>query len=160
MLTVKKYDTCTTRPQGLDDINFYGNCEYLEDVVSQIDTPVLDNITITLFDRPVFDTPLLLDFIYRTENLKAPHRAEMSFSSLYIKVELFRREEGVDHKVLDLSISCSVPDWPLSSLAQICGSLLAPLSALEHLDIYKGPYNGRMTWKTPNGWNFSTLSPL
>jgi hypothetical protein len=60
-------------------------------------------------------------------------RAEVRFSP--------QLEEGAEG--LFLEISCSPPDWQLSSLAQVCRSSLPPLNTLEHLKIF----SYRSSWK-------------
>ena len=42
-----------------------------------IDSPILDNLSVTLFDQPVPDTPQIAQFIDRTPKLKAPHEAHI-----------------------------------------------------------------------------------
>lgn len=54
----------------LTSLWFRGVSEYLEDLVSQIDAPLLDDVIITFFNQLVFDTPQLLRFVSRTESLK------------------------------------------------------------------------------------------
>ena len=128
---------------ALTTFDFAGNSKYLGDIVSRIDAP-LDYIAITVTfhdqDRRVFDFPLLRDFICRTNILKAPHRAEISFSNSYSRISLFQGKEGGDFKVLNLAIPCYTTDSQLSGLAQACSSLLLPLPNLEHLSIYKSKY--------------------
>jgi hypothetical protein len=49
----------------------------LEDVVTQIDAPLLERVTTVFFNQLLFDTPLLRHFISRAKALKALYRAEM-----------------------------------------------------------------------------------
>jgi hypothetical protein len=124
---------------ALTSLNFKGDIEYLEDIVSRVDTPLLDNVLITLFNQLEFDAPLLQYFIDRTESLKTPHRADVVFRSSRVEVQLFQIKETVDHKVLELGIPCKPSDWQLSSLAQVCTSCFPPFPTLGHLCIYNGP---------------------
>ena len=48
---------------SLTFLHFHGNSEYLEDILSQIKTPILDRSIFIFFNQLVFDTPLLGDFI-------------------------------------------------------------------------------------------------
>jgi len=59
---------------------FKGNSEYLEDITSLIDTPLLDYFEITFFNQLIFDTPRLHDFISCTEKIKAHYRANVRFN--------------------------------------------------------------------------------
>ena len=131
----------------LTTFSFSGDRSYLEEIVSRIDAP-LDHITVTLSDQ-VVNIPLLRDFIGRTKVLNAPYRAGTFFSHCNARISLFRRNEDVDLKVLDLWILCPVlgPDSHLSSLARAWSSFLPPLPSLEQLGIYDSGY-------LPLGWQY------
>jgi len=80
----------------LTDINFFGDKEYLEDIVSRIDTPLLANIAISFIDRPVSVTSPLRDFIGRTETFGAYSKID-TYPQAYVypsdgrtKIEFFR----------------------------------------------------------------------
>ena len=125
---------------ALTNFSLYGRSGFLEDIVSRIEAP-LDCIAVTFSDETaISDIPLLRDFIYRTELLNAPHRAEIFFSDFNSRVSLFQRNGDVDFKVLSLAIprfDYTFFSSQISSLAQVCRSLLPPLPSLEHLGIYK-----------------------
>jgi len=125
---------------ALTSFDFKGDSEYFEDIIGQIDTPLLDQVDLTFFNQLIFDTPLLRDFLGRTETFKASHRAHLGFSYNDVKVRLYRRDETHDHCILSLAILCIPIDWQLSALAQVCSSVLSPLPALGCLDIetYRG----------------------
>jgi len=124
---------------ALTSLKFKGDSEYLEDIVSRVDTPLLDNVVMTFFNQLDFDALLLQYVIDRTETFKSPHRADAVFHSSRVEVRLFEIKETVDHKVLELGISCKQLDWQLSSLAQVCTSSFPLFRTLEHLCIYDGP---------------------
>jgi hypothetical protein len=124
-------------------LRFKGDSEYMEDIVAQIDTPVLFQVFIAFFNRLIPDTPLLHDFIGRTETFRALHRAYLMLFDDDVRVSLFRRD-GMDHyPMLSSNISCVSSDWHLSSLVQVCNSLLSPLPTLERLEIM----NNRVNWQ-------------
>jgi len=120
---------------ALTSLIFKGNSEYLEDIVAQIDTPLLSQLKITFFNQLIFDAPLLGHFISRTETFKAPHRARVMFWESKVEVWLDPRNGNGAYKVSSLEISCRPSDWQLSSLAQVCDSALSPLPTLELLEI-------------------------
>ena len=62
---------------ALTDFRLSSDGEYVEDFLSQIDTPVLDSAYITFRGQAESDTPLLHHFISRTEAFKAPHQAKV-----------------------------------------------------------------------------------
>jgi len=79
---------------ALTDIDFFGYKEYLEDIVSRIDTPLLANIFIGL-SVSVTVTPPLRDFISRTEAFGTSSKIDLRYSG-FCAVEFFRPDgEGV-----------------------------------------------------------------
>ena len=120
---------------ALTIFRFKGNSKYLEDIVSHIDTPLLDNFEITFFNQLTFDTPLLRHFISRTEIIKAHYRAFVAFYNGRAEVRFSPQKGTTIDEGLYLGVSCTPPDWQLASLAQFCSSSLSPLYTLEHLNI-------------------------
>jgi hypothetical protein len=109
----------------------------LEDIVSQIEAPILSRSYFCFFNQLVFDTPLLEQFIRRTEPFMIIHTAHIYFSSFAVGVRLLGREEmdKDDREALELKVSCKPLDWQLSALAQVLNSLLSSLPTLENLKI-------------------------
>jgi len=122
---------------NLASFNFRGDIEYVEDILSQIETPVLDEAVFGFFNQLVFDSPLLGHFIRGTETFTTIHTACVEFFSDFIAVTLPRLGETADDDqvALHLSISCKSLDWQLSALAQVLGSFLSSLQTLETLEI-------------------------
>ena len=120
---------------ALTQFRFKGNSEYLEDIVSQIDTPLLDCFMIKFFHQLVYDTPLLRHFITRTETIKAHYRADVALHDGYAEVRFSPQGTAV-HEGLFLEISCTPSDWQLSSLEQIFSSSLLPLYTFERFRIF------------------------
>ncbi len=116
---------------------YKGDSEYLEDFLARVDTPLLDNITISLSTQLTLNTPLLRHFISRTETFNATYRAEVLFSKHRVNINLFRQDGAADRQVLELEI---VSDWLPLSPTQVCSSFLPPLPTLEHLSISKDDY--------------------
>lgn len=130
-----------SRPTGvllpaISMLYFKGVCEYFEDLVAQIDAPLLNQIWVEYFHQLLFDTPQLLQFISRTNELKTSDRADVLFHGDCSRIVLYSRRGTVERRILGLTILCSASEWQLSSLAQLCGAFLPPLSStLERLDI-------------------------
>jgi hypothetical protein len=122
---------------NLTSLDFRGDIEYLEDILSQIETPILNNSQFRLFNQLVFDTPLLGYFIRRMEIFMTSHSARIICSDSSIWIGLSKREgmEGDDRQVLSLGISCRPVDWQLSALAQVLDSFLSSLPTLESLQV-------------------------
>jgi len=116
-------------------LTFTGVSEYLEDLVTGIDAPLLENLEVTFFHQLIFDTPQLARFISRTPKLKACDEARVIFSDSHATIALSGRE----NVWWELAITCRRSDWPLSSLAQVCASplLRALISVLEHLYVFE-----------------------
>jgi hypothetical protein len=119
---------------ALVKLHFKGDSEYVEDIMSRIDAPLLDGMCITFFNQLVFDTPQLRHFINRTGNFKALDCPRIFFYDRHVTVEPFR--------TLSLRVLCSPSDWQLSSLSQLYISALSPLPTSEGLEIY----NRREYW--------------
>ena len=113
-----------------------GTCEYLEVLLAKIDAPLLDNLTISLFRQPIFNTPELIQFIDRTPKLEAHGQVRVVFDPYLDAWATFPQRFGGKFR---LEVKCSPPDH-LSSLTQVCSSSVPPafISAVEHLYIVGG----------------------
>ena len=118
---------------SLTKFDFQVMGEYIEDFVSRIDAPLLDNVNITFFDQPSLHTPLLHDFLACIEKFKAHSRGAVVFYGFSIEFEL-KLELGL----LSFGIRCREFGQQVSSMAQLCGSSLHLSSALKRLDIHEG----------------------
>ena len=58
---------------ALSKLEFKGVSEYLEDLVTQIDVPLLNKFKTTFFNQLIFTTPQLAQFFCHTTELKGPH---------------------------------------------------------------------------------------
>jgi hypothetical protein len=128
---------------ALDQFHFKGVTEYLEELVTSIDTPQLDKMRITFFNQIDFDTPRLAQFINCTPKLMARDKAKVEFDDSTASVTLTYRTSNIGLDNLVINISCREPDWQLSSIEQVCNSLHT-LSTVE--DLYIIHYPG-LCWK-------------
>ena len=92
---------------SLTFLYFKGDIEYLEDILSQIETPMLNQSTFLLFNQLVFDTPLLGQFIRHMGIYTTTHRACVHFSYLGV---VFRLPANGNKDALCLEISCKPLD--------------------------------------------------
>ena len=130
--------TRTTLPV-LKFLDFDGVSEYLEDLLAQIDAPLLHSLRIAFFHQLIFDTPQLTLFISRTPKFNSKvHDALLDFSSWIAWVKLAQTIDGA----LSLATSCKRPDWQLSSIAQLCSSSFpqALILGVEHLYIHENGF--------------------
>jgi len=131
---------------ALDSFSFKGVTEYLEELVSRIDTPQLRDANITFFNQIDFDCPRLAQFINCTPALRGDE-AHVQFNDFFANVTLRHRASQSNYKDLRINISCQEQDWQLSSIEQVCNSL-APLSLVEDLCIHLYPFLRReLVWK-------------
>ena len=128
----------------LTGFRFQGVSEYLEDLVTDIDAPQLNNLRITFFNDSVFDMPQLIRFISRT-----PMWSSLEIALVFLHdntAGIHFRPQTHDHVDLRVSTLCEGLDWQLSSLEQVCTSCLPVLSTLRDLHIYD-LLDSRPDWK-------------
>ena len=132
---------------ALTEFWFKGVTEYLEDLVTDIDAPQLNKLSITFFNDSAFDTPRLIQFIRRTPISSALESAHVALREGSARVS-FRPQlhDGVPGVELDVLILCEQLDWQLSSLEQVCASCLPFLSTLKDLYILEYPQS-ELDWK-------------
>ena len=120
---------------ALTAFDFQGVSEYLEDLVTHIDAPLLNRVTFKFFNQLTFDNPQLSQFIDRTEILTSLNLGSIEFLSDVVKTTF---TSLVGRGKLELGISCCRPDWQVSSMAQLCAQLPTLTSRVEQLDVRKG----------------------
>jgi len=129
---------------ALHEFRFKGVTEYLEDLVSRIDTPQLDHMRITFSNSIDFDCPRLAQLINRTPTLRAHDKAHVKFDDCSTNVVLLGRSCTPEIKISCVSWREFEPDWQLSSVAQVCNSSLPPPSPVE--DLYIEHEYSQLVW--------------
>jgi len=120
---------------ALNDFQFTGFTGYLEDFVTFIDAPQLKTSEITFFDETDLVIPRLVQFINRTPTLRTRDEAHVRFNDTAASVKLRSRTSILFTEDITINISCSEPDWQLSSIEQVCNSSFPPISTVEDLYI-------------------------
>jgi hypothetical protein len=131
----------------LTELRFYGEGGYLEDLVAQIDAPILDMLDIA-FHLWIYDIPQLTQFISRAPKFKAHDEARLIVSDWDFSA-IFPR---ISDDALELAIACKQPNWYLSSLVE-GGSVVFPRSLIptvKHLYILEGTLS-RTYWQDNEG---------
>ena len=124
---------------------FKGATEYIEELMTRIDTPQLKHIHITFFNQIDFDCPRLTQFINRTPTLGTSHEAHMRFGDGTANAILrFQKSKFYPGEIV-ICILCREPDWQLSSIEQVCNSPLHPLPTVE--DLYIEHQYSQLVWK-------------
>ncbi|KAI9462659.1 hypothetical protein F5148DRAFT_1377109 [Russula earlei] len=118
---------------ALTGLTFQGVHEYLEDLLAQIEAPLLSTLEITFFMDIDFVLPQLHRLISQIESFNSCDRATVRTSDRAIRFTVYRKSPQLP--TLTLAISCRELDWQLASLAQVRSSSFPFLSTLVHLDI-------------------------
>ena len=134
----------------LTNFKFCGDSEYLEAIVARIDTPFLELIDLSFFNRLVFEIPHLSFFARRTSQLASPTQAKIYASGSSISIILIHQPPAgtpptTISRQLRLQVSCKQFDWQLSAISQISSQLSPLFSGVEQLDIraFPPPASGR-----------------
>ena len=133
---------------ALTYLRYQGVPGYMEDLVAQIDAPLLEGMVITLFHQEVLEVSQLAKFVRRADKLSFLDRAQVTCDDDDISVTLSQEflVERVDPKTLELTPACREQDMWLSYLAQFCASCLPTLSPFESLHILDS-YNFTWAWE-------------
>jgi len=123
---------------ALTYLRFQGIPEYIQDLVAQIDTPLLESMMIELFHQEVLEISELAKFVRRADKLSLVNRAEVTYKTDRISVTLSEEllRSRVDPKALLLYPNYPELNLRFSYLAHFCQSCLPTLSAFESLYIY------------------------
>ena len=124
---------------ALTDFRFKGASEYLEDLVSRVDTPQLDRIQIWYYNQLVdFRVPQLAKFVHRSAGLKLTQSryAQVNFCNDRVTFDTSRHanHHWYSHSAMT-SIICQGADWQVSHLAQVLSHVSATLFTLPHLEL-------------------------
>jgi hypothetical protein len=122
---------------ALTELIFEGMTDYSEDFLARIDTPVLNNFSMTFFLDLVFDVPHLKQFIGRAKRLRPPKAASVLFYSQSIQLAFDRQQP----RRSILEVRCDRIDWQINSMALLCGQLSPFFSLIERLNfiVYRSP---------------------
>jgi hypothetical protein len=129
-----------TRLPALEEFRFMGVTKYLEDLVTFIEAPQLDQMRVMFINEIDFDCPRLAQFINRTSTLWVRAKARVQFDNWSTGVALL-----APSRTLEIETSHREPDFQLSSIVQICNSSLYPLSTVE--DLYIEHRHWELVWK-------------
>jgi hypothetical protein len=122
--------------------DFEGVSEYLEALVSRIDTPVLNRLGITIFRRTAFDTTQLLWLLSRIPKMQEFDKARVKLAN----PEVWTDFSSSDPSTLRLGISSGEPERHFPCLTQFLGHPFNPLPTLESLDIVTCPHWQQYRW--------------
>ena len=123
----------------LTTMQFDGESGYLEEILAQIDAPLLNKLFITLDYQSLFDTPQLFQFINRKPTLRSPEKGHIVFAFRRIIINFPSQTSAIGElcvrtSCFDYFLESELPQ--LSALVQVCTSSLPPVSTLEDLYIF------------------------
>ena len=122
---------------SLKTIRFDGVGAYLESLVAQIRVPLLEQLTIRLFNQIAFVLPHLFDLIDSTKAFKLSS-AKVGFhhDEVYVSTVHDHIDHGLGQIPFTFCVKCKPLDWQIDFAAQICHALIPTLSGVEELSLY------------------------
>jgi len=117
-------------------LGFKGASDYLEAVLPQITTPLLERLEISFLNQLIFSIPHLQQFMDEAENFNFGN-AILTFHEESLCMNAYPTEGAMVY-ALHLEVGCRHFDWQVASAAQILNTLRTPFSTVEHLTIEHG----------------------
>jgi hypothetical protein len=117
---------------ALTYFKFRGASEYLNSLVTRINTPDLVHVEVNFFNQLIFHLSQLGQFIDHIDIQKSHRRADIVFSGRTVSIAF--TQPGA-HARLKLQISCEPLDWQLSSISQMCDHFFPFLSSIQDLRV-------------------------
>jgi hypothetical protein len=117
----------------LKRLMFRGVAVYLENLVSQINAPLLEQLIVTLFFELAFTLVSLTQFIHTTVGLRCLS-AKVLFKMEGVSI-VTNNVESMSRGGLTININCEQLDWQIDAATQWCESLGQFLSAVEELTL-------------------------
>ena len=131
----------------LSIFKFKGASEYLEDLVSRIDGPLLNHISIDYFNQLVdFQVAQLSKFInHSVADLTLFRRARVAFFNDRVSFDMYPHvcPLSLSRGPIRTAILCEGIDWQVSHMAQVLSQLSATLSNVVHLKLEAEVREGR-----------------
>ena len=114
-------------------LTFRGVDVYLDNLVAQINTPLLERLSLTLLFDLAFTLVNLTEFIHRTEGFGCLV-AQVIFNKDGASIDAgYYEQQGIGK--LSLHVNCEPLDWQIDSATQVCSALGNVLSAVEELTL-------------------------
>ena len=118
-------------------LTFRGVGVYLENLVAQINTPLLERLNLTLFFELAFTLVNLTEFVHRTERFRRLI-ARVIFNKEGASIDAGHYEQfviGKPESCLYVNVNCKPLDWQVDATMQVCSALRNVLSAVEELTL-------------------------
>jgi hypothetical protein len=116
-------------------LTFQGVDVYLDNLVAQINTALLEQLSLTLFFDLTFTLVNLIGFIHRTEVFECLV-AQVIFKGKGPSIDVSHYDsEKWGFGKLSLHVNCEPLDWQVDSAAQVCNALGKVMSSVEELTL-------------------------
>jgi hypothetical protein len=112
---------------------FRGVSAYLESLVAQIKVPLLEQLSITLFNQIAFALPHLSHLISITEGFKLPEASVYFYPDNVSVTTTPHGSAWSDVGPFQVRVMCKQLDWQIDCAAQVCQALIPALSDIERL---------------------------
>ena len=118
---------------SLRKLTFRGVDIYFDNLVAQIDAPLLEQLTLALFFDMTLTLVNLTEFVSRIEGFECPS-ARIDFYGVGVCINAGHHKQRRLEK-LNLRVSCERLDWQFDSAAQVCSALKNVMSTVEDLTL-------------------------
>ena len=120
---------------NLRQLKFEGVDVYLDNLVTQINTPLLERLDLTLHFDIAFTLVNLTGFIQRAEGFRCLV-CRVIFNEDGTSIDSGNNEQqGIGKSSLHVNVNCKPLDWQIGSAAEVCSALGEVLSAVEDLTL-------------------------
>jgi hypothetical protein len=121
----------------LKRLTFRGVDVYIDNLVAQINTPLLERLSLTLIFDLAFTLGNLGEFIHRTKG-SGCLVAHVYFSKDGAYIDIGDKKPGLynlwDHTKFGLQVNCE-PEWQMDAATQVCRGLGTVVSTIEELGL-------------------------
>ena len=117
-------------------LTFRGADVYLDNLIAQINTPLLERLSLTLLFGLTFALANLNEHIHGTEGFGCPV-AWVKFNKDGASIDAGQYEQQGIGPIgkLNLRVNCEPLDWQIDSITQVCSALGEVLSTVEELTL-------------------------
>ena len=132
---------------ALRRLTFWGVGVYLDNLVAQIHTPRLEQLSLTLLFEIVFTLANLTEFIHRTEGLWCPV-TQVIFNKDRVSIDAGHYEQWATGKAsFHVNINCESLDWQIDFATQVCRAFGNVLSTVEELRVDLNVDGMQLDWE-------------
>ena len=132
----------------LKRFTFRGVDAFLDNLVAQINAPLLERLTLTLHFDITFTLVNLTEFIRRTEGFRCLV-ARVNFNKDGASIDAENDEQSGGRKSgLHVHVNCEPVDWQIDSATQVCSALGKVLSTVEELTVDLHAFGMPSDWES------------